>query len=86
MDSLFPRSRTEIAPGAVHAPDWLDPQQQRDLVAACREWAAGPAAMRHTRLPDAAGDRAFSASSRPRSACVLQIDLDGFPRIDATLG
>jgi alkylated DNA repair protein (DNA oxidative demethylase) len=51
VDSLFPRTRTEVAPGAVHVPDWLDLQQQRDLVEACREWAAGPAAMRHTRLP-----------------------------------
>ena len=51
MDSLFPRTRTEIAPGAVHVPDWLELQQQRELVNACREWAKGPAAMRHTRLP-----------------------------------
>jgi alkylated DNA repair protein (DNA oxidative demethylase) len=51
VDSLFPRTRTEIAPGAVHVPDWLDLQQQLDLVRACREWAAGPAAMRHTKLP-----------------------------------
>jgi alkylated DNA repair protein (DNA oxidative demethylase) len=51
VDSLFPRTKTEIAPGAVHVPDWLDLQQQRELVNACREWAKGPAAMRHTRLP-----------------------------------
>jgi alkylated DNA repair protein (DNA oxidative demethylase) len=51
VDSLFPRTRTEIAPGAVHVPDWLDLQQQRRLVEACREWAKGPAAMRHTKLP-----------------------------------
>jgi DNA oxidative demethylase len=51
MDSLFPRSRTEIAPGAVHVPDWLDLEQQRKLVNACRGWAKGPAAMRHTKLP-----------------------------------
>ncbi len=51
MDSLFPRTRTEVAPGAVHVPDWLRLEQQRELVAACREWAAGPAPMRHTRLP-----------------------------------
>jgi alkylated DNA repair protein (DNA oxidative demethylase) len=51
VDSLFPRTRTQIAPGAVHVPDWLDLQRQRDLVEASREWAAGPAAMRHTRLP-----------------------------------
>jgi alkylated DNA repair protein (DNA oxidative demethylase) len=51
MDSLFPRTRAEIAPGALHVPDWLGLQQQRDLVEACREWAKGPAVMRHTRLP-----------------------------------
>ncbi|MYT03952.1 alpha-ketoglutarate-dependent dioxygenase AlkB, partial [Streptomyces sp. SID5470] len=22
---LFPRARTEVAPGAVHVPDWLAP-------------------------------------------------------------
>lgn len=52
MHSLLPRTPAEIAPGAVHVPDWLDLQQQQDLVAACRDWAAGPAAMRHTRLPN----------------------------------
>jgi alkylated DNA repair protein (DNA oxidative demethylase) len=51
MDSLFPRTRSEIAPGAVHVPDWLSIERQRELVVACREWAAGPAPMRHTRLP-----------------------------------
>ncbi|MYR57924.1 alpha-ketoglutarate-dependent dioxygenase AlkB, partial [Streptomyces sp. SID625] len=36
MDAeLFPRSRREIAPGAVHIPDWLDAARQRDLLAAC---------------------------------------------------
>lgn len=49
--SLLPRERRELAPGAVHVPDWLDPAGQRRLVAACREWARPPAAMRHTRLP-----------------------------------
>jgi alkylated DNA repair protein (DNA oxidative demethylase) len=50
-DSLIPRSRVEIAPGAIHVPDWLSIEQQRELVAQCREWARGPARMRHTRLP-----------------------------------
>lgn len=49
---LLPRERAEIAPGAVHVPDWLTVDEQRRLVAACREWAAGPAPMRHTRLPN----------------------------------
>lgn len=43
--------RVEIAPGAVHLPGWLPMEQQRKLVAACREWARGPVPMRHTRLP-----------------------------------
>ncbi|MDT0319640.1 alpha-ketoglutarate-dependent dioxygenase AlkB family protein [Streptomyces millisiae] len=48
MTALF---RTELAPGAVHVPGWLDQDRQRDLVAACRAWATGPVPMRHTRLP-----------------------------------
>jgi alkylated DNA repair protein (DNA oxidative demethylase) len=51
VDSMFGRERTEIAPGAVHTPDWLSLDEQRRLVAACREWAAPPAGMRHTKLP-----------------------------------
>ncbi|WP_035841486.1 alpha-ketoglutarate-dependent dioxygenase AlkB family protein [Kitasatospora azatica] len=51
MDSLLPRPRLTVAPGAVHVPDWLDQEQQRELVAACRSWATGPVPMRHTRLP-----------------------------------
>lgn len=47
----IPRRRSEIAPGAVHLPGWLSVVQQQRLVAACREWARGPAGMRATRLP-----------------------------------
>jgi alkylated DNA repair protein (DNA oxidative demethylase) len=50
-DGLLPRERTEVAPGAVHVPDWLGPMEQRELVASCRAWARGPVPMRHTRLP-----------------------------------
>src|SRR6201999_2945939 len=42
----------EIAPGAVHVPGWLTLEEQRELVVACREWARGPAPMRHTKLPN----------------------------------
>jgi DNA oxidative demethylase len=45
------RPRLEIAPGAVHVPDWLSLDRQRELVEACRGWAAGPVPIRHTRLP-----------------------------------
>lgn len=48
---LFPRERTEIVPGAVHVPDWLDPLRQRELLDACREWAKPPAGLRTVRTP-----------------------------------
>ncbi|MFJ9587446.1 alpha-ketoglutarate-dependent dioxygenase AlkB family protein [Streptomyces acidicola] len=52
MDAeLFPRSCTEIARGAVHLPDWLDAEQQRRLLEACREWARPPAGLRTVRTP-----------------------------------
>ncbi|MEU9350665.1 alpha-ketoglutarate-dependent dioxygenase AlkB [Streptomyces griseoloalbus] len=52
MDAeLFPRARGEIAPGAVHVPDWLDAREQRELLAACREWARPPAGLRTVRTP-----------------------------------
>ncbi|MEV5887660.1 alpha-ketoglutarate-dependent dioxygenase AlkB [Streptomyces sp. NPDC052020] len=48
---LFPRTRTEVAPGAVHLPDWLDAARQRRLLDACREWAGPPAGLRTVRTP-----------------------------------
>ncbi|QKW26326.1 alpha-ketoglutarate-dependent dioxygenase AlkB [Streptomyces seoulensis] len=52
MDAeLFPRRRAEIAPGAVHVPDWLDPARQRELLDACRGWARPPAGLRTVRTP-----------------------------------
>ncbi|MFD4977115.1 alpha-ketoglutarate-dependent dioxygenase AlkB family protein [Streptomyces sp. NPDC058424] len=52
MDAeLFPRDRRQIAPGAVHLPDWLDPARQRALLAACREWVRPPAGLRTVRTP-----------------------------------
>lgn len=51
QDGLFPRPRREVAPGAVHVPGWLSPERQRELVAACREWARGPVPLRRTVLP-----------------------------------
>ena len=51
---MLPRPTTEIAPGAVHLPGWLDTDQQRRLVVACRAWAQPPAGMRATRLPNGA--------------------------------
>jgi alkylated DNA repair protein (DNA oxidative demethylase) len=54
MTSLFPRTPVEIAPGAVHVPDFLTLEQQRSLVQACRSWARGPVPIRHTELPSGA--------------------------------
>ncbi|MFH8487195.1 alpha-ketoglutarate-dependent dioxygenase AlkB family protein [Streptomyces longisporoflavus] len=51
MSALIPRPTTEIAPGAVHVPQWLTSEQQRELVTACRGWATGPVPIRHTALP-----------------------------------
>ncbi|GAA2251020.1 alkylated DNA repair protein [Streptomyces ruber] len=52
MDAeLFPRDRAEIAPGAVHVPDWLDAGAQRRLLDACRAWARPPAGLRTVRTP-----------------------------------
>ncbi|RJL23064.1 alpha-ketoglutarate-dependent dioxygenase AlkB [Bailinhaonella thermotolerans] len=51
MDSLLPRERVEVAPGAVLVPGWLDPDRQHELLAACRAWARPPAGLRRTRLP-----------------------------------
>ncbi|CAL9654467.1 hypothetical protein SUDANB105_06744 [Streptomyces sp. enrichment culture] len=52
MDAeLFPRDRARVAPGAVHVPDWLDPDGQRELLAACRDWARPPAGLRTVRTP-----------------------------------
>jgi alkylated DNA repair protein (DNA oxidative demethylase) len=48
---LFPRSRTEVAPGAVHLPDWVDPGPQRELLAACRDWSRPPAGLRTVHTP-----------------------------------
>jgi alkylated DNA repair protein (DNA oxidative demethylase) len=52
MDAeLFPRARTEIAPGAVHLPDWLTAERQSELLDACRAWARPPAGLRTVHTP-----------------------------------
>jgi alkylated DNA repair protein (DNA oxidative demethylase) len=53
MESLIPRERVAVAPGAVHVPDWLTGDQQRRLVEAWRELVPGGEwlGMRHTALP-----------------------------------
>lgn len=51
---LFPRPRTEVAPGAVHLPDWLDTSRQHELLEACREWARPRPACARSAPPAAA--------------------------------
>ncbi|GAB2817847.1 alpha-ketoglutarate-dependent dioxygenase AlkB family protein [Streptomyces daliensis] len=53
-DELFPLPAAEVAPGAVHLPGWLDAEAQRELLAACREWAMPPAGLRTVRMPSGA--------------------------------
>ncbi|WP_018570950.1 alpha-ketoglutarate-dependent dioxygenase AlkB family protein [Streptomyces sp. PsTaAH-124] len=84
MDAeLFPRSRREIAPGAVHIPDWLDAARQRDLLTACREWARPPAGLRTVRTP---GGHAMTARQvclglhwYPYGYAPTAVDGDGAP-------
>jgi alkylated DNA repair protein (DNA oxidative demethylase) len=49
---LFPRTSRDVAPGAVHVPDWLDLDAQVAMVRRCRAWSRDPAGMRRPRMPD----------------------------------
>ncbi len=51
LDVELPRVRSEVLPGAVHIPDWLALDAQRDLVDQFRKWALPPAGLRHPRVP-----------------------------------
>lgn len=51
INTLFPRERCEISPGAVHVPDWLNMAQQRQIVAACCDSARVLIPMRPITLP-----------------------------------
>ncbi|QKW05209.1 alpha-ketoglutarate-dependent dioxygenase AlkB [Streptomyces sp. NA04227] len=48
---LFARARAEIAPGAVHVPDWLPYDRQRELLESCRAWSRPPAGLRSVKVP-----------------------------------
>ena len=50
-EGLFPADAREVAPGAVHLPGWLARHQQRELLAACRQWALPPAGLRTVEMP-----------------------------------
>nr|WP_203645651.1 alpha-ketoglutarate-dependent dioxygenase AlkB [Streptomyces sp. SID14478] len=80
---MFGRERREIAPGAVHLPDWLDPDAQRELVAACRAWARPPAGLRTVRTPGGGQmtARQFGLGWHwsPRGYARTAVDGDGAP-------
>lgn len=50
--SLFPRTIQQLAPGAIHVPDWLCLQEQQQLLALCREWAKPPAGLYTPKMLD----------------------------------
>jgi DNA oxidative demethylase len=50
--ALVPRERRVLAPGAVHVPDWLALDRQRQLVRACREWASEGPGIRAAVMPN----------------------------------
>jgi alkylated DNA repair protein (DNA oxidative demethylase) len=52
IPGLLPRERRVLAPGAVHVPDWLDLDRQRELVRACREWATEGPGIRAAVMPN----------------------------------
>jgi alkylated DNA repair protein (DNA oxidative demethylase) len=52
LPGLLPRERRMLAPGAVHVPDWLDLDRQRELVRACRKWAAEGPGIRAAVMPN----------------------------------
>ncbi|MGD6747262.1 alpha-ketoglutarate-dependent dioxygenase AlkB family protein [Streptomyces sp. BH106] len=51
MSELFARERRAVAPGAVHLPDWLPAEEQRELLEQCRAWARPPAGLREVTTP-----------------------------------
>ena len=51
MSRLFGRGSEIVAPGAVLLPGWLDPEAQRSLAEACRQWGADAGGFRSPRMP-----------------------------------
>lgn len=49
-DDLIGRPRREIAPGAVHVPNWLTLEQQQWIAARFGEWAVGPVPLRSAKV------------------------------------
>ena len=48
-----PRAWTEVLPGVVHVPDWLDAAAQQASSQEFRRWAVPPAGLRHPGCPPA---------------------------------
>jgi alkylated DNA repair protein (DNA oxidative demethylase) len=44
------RAPRELAPGAVHMPDWLTPEQQTWIVGQFHQWTAGPVPIRAAKV------------------------------------
>ena len=77
------RERLVVGPGAVHVPDWLSLEEQRELIVHCRNWAKPPAPMRKTILP---GGKSMSVQTvslgwhwLPYRYSRLAEDVDGSP-------
>jgi DNA oxidative demethylase len=51
MDHLIPQSPSVVAPGAVHLPYWLNEDDQRSLLASCREWVEAAGGLRSPKMP-----------------------------------
>jgi len=50
--SLFPRVIQQLAPGAIHVPNWLSLDKQQQLLEECREWAKPPAGLYTPKMLD----------------------------------
>ncbi|MBK6856524.1 MAG: alpha-ketoglutarate-dependent dioxygenase AlkB [Microthrixaceae bacterium] len=83
MGGLFPRVVREIAPGAVHLPDWLDMGTQRRVVSEARQWARPPGPMRRIRLPNGGTMSVETVSLGwhwvPYRYVQMAVDTDGSP-------
>lgn len=82
--TLFGRPPVVVRPGAVLLPRWLDLQEQRRLLHACRDWASGPAGLRRPRMPDGTPLRVQSVClgwhySPPHGYTRTAVDADGAP-------
>ncbi len=52
MNQLFSRSVQQLDDQVWHYPDWLDPDEQRELVESIQNWGEPPAGFGRTQLPN----------------------------------